>query len=258
MDIIRLVKDILFPGQCRLCGDAAYKGSELCSRCMETFSREANEPCPGCGERVGKCLCGTDFSSHTTQIGNSRYAALTFYKSYTSYPDANRITEKMLLAMKSGGGYTEFFAEGLAVLLRRMFSGSGTDISEYRITFIPRTQARLRKHGTDQSEELALRLSKELHIPLDRIFSREHGSEQKSLGARERAENMEQSLYISGQVKNGGKYLLVDDIITSGASMTAAARLLMFEGAKEVFPTAAARTMMPRKTEKSDDKGEVT
>ena len=245
MDIVRLVKGILFPDQCRLCGEVSCRSGDLCVGCMEVFARESNEVCPICGEHVGKCVCGTDFSAHTSEIGSSRYAALTFYKSRTAYPDSDRITERMIFAMKSAGGYTGFFACELASLLRRMFSENVTDINEYRVTFIPRTEARLRTQGIDQSEELASMLAKEIHLPFDRIFSRSQGSEQKSLGVRQRTENMEKSLYISGQVKKDGKYLLVDDIITSGASMTAAARLLRFEGALEVFPTAAARTMMP-------------
>ncbi|MBQ4353767.1 MAG: ComF family protein, partial [Clostridia bacterium] len=95
----------------------------------------------------------------------------------------------------------------------------------------------------DQSEEIAAILALQLHIPLERLFGRRHGEEQKMLNHAQRQENAEDSLILIRQPAENGKYLLLDDIITSGATMEAAARQLRFAGASALFPVAAARSM---------------
>ena len=87
-------------------------------------------------------------------------------------------------------------------------------------------------------------ISKKLGIAYASVFERTDGEEQKSLGAQDRAVNADATLRIRKDlVKQGGKYIVFDDIITTGSTISTAARHLYFCGASEVFPAAIAKSM---------------
>ncbi len=182
---------------------------------------------------------------HTsTLIGGYSYCVLTFYKSFGSYGASERITEKMIFALKERGEYADFFADEISRELKRLFARADMDISEWIITYPPRSLVKLRQYGFDQCELVVKRISEKLGIPYVGLFERIDGEEQKSLGAQDRALNADATLKIKKElVKKGGKYIVFDDIITSGSTMSTAARNLYFCGAAEVFPAAIAKSM---------------
>ena len=66
--------------------------------------------------------------------------------------------------------------------------------------------------------------------------------EQKELDRLGRLSNAENTLIpIPGRIPTGGKILLLDDVITSGATVSTAMRHLYFHGALAVFPIAIAK-----------------
>lgn len=243
MDILSALRNILFPPACQNCRQAS-QGRELCASCMELYRAETEECCPRCGKRASVCACGTEFTHHTgTTIGGYSYLALTFYKSQQNYGITDRITERMLYRLKSNGTYAQFFAEELCQAVETLFRVSGEDLSGWCITFLPRSTGKRLSSGFDQSEEVARMMAKRLKIPMSVLFVRDHGQEQKKLNREQRLANAENSLVMKKKLKAGGKYLLLDDIITSGATMETAARHLWFNGAAAVFPIAIARSM---------------
>jgi len=246
-EILGFLRSLIIPDLCLSCGKACFQKGELCRECYDTFIRESKEVCPVCRCTATVCECGIDFSRHTTELGNRKFAALTFYKSRTDYPDSDRLTEKMIYTLKTTGTYSEFFSWHLADEVRRIFSDSPENLHEWRVTYIPRTQNKKLTSGVDQSEELAAGLARKLNIPKDHLFGRYKGTEQKYLGKEDRMANMEESLYLTREPEKGGKYLIVDDIITSGASMETAARLLRYQGAEQVFPVTVCRNMKKEK-----------
>ena len=100
------------------------------------------------------------------------------------------------------------------------------------------------KYGLDQSEEVTKYMAKRLGIPCRRTFVKLEGEEQKLLTMEERLVNASDTLVPRQKViRKGGKYLLFDDIITSGATVMAASWHLYANGAAEVFPISIARTL---------------
>ena len=107
------------------------------------------------------------------------------------------------------------------------------------VTWVPTTAARSRQRGFDQAEMLASAVAARLERPCVRLLARGPGAPQtgRSLGAR-----------LAGPVLrlvasvDGLEVLIVDDVVTSGATMAGAARALREGGASRVHGVAAAAT----------------
>jgi len=241
MGVFAFLVNLLFPPKCPVCGKPADQ-SGLCEDCRGKYLRELFEKCPVCGKSPSECTCGAGFLSHTrTSLGGTGYCALCWYR--TDGGD-DRVTERMIYQLKNRGLLADFFAAELSRCLKSLMEREGERPEEWIVTYTPRSTEKYMEFGVDQSEEIGRRLAKQLGCGFRRLFDRDEGEEQKKLNAAERLENAEKSLLIrEDQVVPGGKYLLLDDIITSGATMETAAKLLYFHGAGAVYPVAAARTM---------------
>ena len=109
------------------------------------------------------------------------------------------------------------------------------------ITFVPRTLREKRKYGFDQSAEIAKALSEKNGIPFASLLRRrKHTVPQKKMrSTEERLKNAKESYMAQGEVSLSGKtVLLIDDTVTTGASVAACARILRKMGAKEIIAVA--------------------
>ncbi len=234
----------LFPSVCELCGEKSEDGEVVCSRCLALYQKEASEGCPRCGSVASDCRCREEFARHTaTSLSGHRTLVLTFYHSGGSEERRGRATEPMLYGLKKRGSFASFFASQLAQRFEKLLDQSGEAAEDWVITYLPRTDKKWLKEGVDQSQELARLMAKKTGLRAVALFERVAGTEQKELNAEERRENIAASLRLKGKVDPTKKYLVVDDIITTGATMEMAARLLRFAGAKGVFPAAIAKTV---------------
>jgi predicted amidophosphoribosyltransferase len=104
------------------------------------------------------------------------------------------------------------------------------------------------RRGFSPAWELARPLAKALGMPLRGGLLRRRlldGSRVKRLGARERVELARRAFFVSERIR-GQRLLLVDDVMTSGATLEACARLLKQAGAAEVIAAVWARTLPSR------------
>ena len=256
MGLFGKLLDILIPPRCELCGENGTKGEELCDSCRAKFVRECFEHCPVCGKTAQNCTCGTDFTDVTHRtVGGKSFFSLTFYKSEKSFGESDRATEKLIFALKERGAFARMFATEICRGLGRIFSDGDEDITEWIITYPPRSDRNFYKYGIDQSETLASEMAKILGCRTARTLARGSRSvEQKTLSARERKTNAESTLIpLRNRIEDGGKYILVDDIITSGATVKTAAELLYSCGAATVFPVSVARTVHPSEIIETDE-----
>ena len=105
------------------------------------------------------------------------------------------------------------------------------------ITFIPCSEHSFAKKGFDHGKLLAKALGKRMQLPIADCFVRGKGNEQKQLGAVERLENSKNTLFPKKNAKKalaGKRVLLVDDILTTGASALVASVYLNEMGAEEI------------------------
>lgn len=107
---------------------------------------------------------------------------------------------------------------------------------------IPLGAKRLRERGFNQSAVLATALSRHWRIPLIHALEREQETlPQSSLSAQKREENM-QNAFTAVKVPTAGPILLVDDVISTGATLRHAAKALTEKSQLPVFALALAHS----------------
>lgn len=107
------------------------------------------------------------------------------------------------------------------------------------ITFVPLHVRRLRERGFDQTGLLAYAAARALDVPARQLLRRGRSTEvQASLGRRERRINVERAFQLV-RAPAERRYLLLDDVRTTGATLTDASRALT-EAELEVVPYALA------------------
>jgi predicted amidophosphoribosyltransferase len=118
------------------------------------------------------------------------------------------------------------------------------------VTWVPTTAVRRRARGFDQGARLARVVAKRLRRPCRRLLRRGPGPAQTGRSARER--RIGPAVHATDAVAPGARILLVDDVVTTGSTLTSAARALRVAGASDVAALVAARTALKRAHRSSD------
>ncbi len=108
------------------------------------------------------------------------------------------------------------------------------------LVFVPATAVAFRRRGFDHMELIASRLSGRSDIPLLDALAKRGSSDQRELGRVDRLAEAAGAYEVVLPV-GGKRILLVDDVITTGATMSAAASALKAAGARAVDGLAFAR-----------------
>ena len=128
-----------------------------------------------------------------------------------------------------------FLARGMAAA-----APPGVDI----VTWAPTTPVRLRARGFDQARLLARAVARDLRLPCRPLLRRRPGPAQTG---RDAAARLAGPAFVARRSLAGRRVLLVDDVVTTGATVTAAARALREAEAEAVYVVAAARTPSGRR-----------
>ena len=114
------------------------------------------------------------------------------------------------------------------------------------ICFVPLHKKRLRQRGFDQAELLADRIAKITGIPLAHATERTRNTiTQTKLSQQQRRENMKDAFVACGQIS--GNVVLVDDVLTTGATAAECAAVLKGSGSGSVFVLTFARSLAASK-----------
>ena len=248
MNVKKLLKDLLLrtagafgEHSCPLCREAlSDSGDSLCGTCLARLTEEASLPCAVCGHPTSSCRCpDSSLSPMPAFLAGRNWLAHTWYR----HAGEDRLTENLLLSCKRkysrtlSAYITACMTEELAYILPE------DQRSQWILTYAPRSAAGFRKYGFDQCEEIVLQMGKSLHIPVRQMLVRVGGGEQKTMdSARSRKDNIS-GAFAPVRVPEGCRVLLFDDIITTGATIREAGRVLAEAGAAAVFPLSFAKTM---------------
>ena len=113
---------------------------------------------------------------------------------------------------------------------------------------VPLHRRRLRQRGYNQALELARPLAQALHVPLrhDRLQRRRHTGAQTELDAVSRRRNVRGAFAVREGVALPAHVAILDDVMTTGATLAECARVLRRAGVARVDVWALARAPSPR------------
>lgn len=239
-----LIGNLLFPPVCVGCReivripDHLREAPYLCPDCAEKWKRETEELCGICQQPVGQCTCVTDAMA-AAHIPLFRKAV--YYRHGTRDPIQNRMVYRIKSAPDRRT--VRFFAEQLAPAVREILAMNGWQSGDCALVWLPRSRENRLSSGTDQARALAKTLSNLTGIPAIGLLGRvpRADREQKELSPAERKKNAANAFRVQPRqaFPTSTHLFLVDDIVTIGASMAAAAKLLRHAKYTDVVALAA-------------------
>jgi ComF family protein len=215
----------LLPAQCVLCGGRAGRDA-ICPACRHELPR-LGDACPRCAlPSPGGATC-TDCIARPPPLD---FAVAAFRYEFP--------VDRMIQALKYAGQLAHAQALGSA-LAGAWARAPALDA----LVPLPLAAARQRERGFNQAVEIARPVAAARDIVLDDGLARLRDTPpQASLALRERARNL-RGAFVARHAFAGLRVAIVDDVMTTGASLHAAARALRAAGAREVGALVVARTL---------------
>jgi ComF family protein len=238
----------LFPSDCRICGEPLVKFSRLpvCQGCLDDVGPLDEGVCSLCGERLFSpyLIAG---AQGELRCGLCRRIEPVFARAvaYGSYEDGLR---GLIHLLKFGG------VRPAAAVLGRMLAEAITTLESELpelvvVVPVPLHRSKLRQRGFNQAELIA-RAALKLNPRRDRfslcagaLVRKRETTSQIGLTRRQRRENLRGAFGIVRAAIKGQEVLLVDDVLTTGATVSECARVLLRAGASKVWVATVARTL---------------
>lgn len=231
--------NVIFPRRCVLCGENLLADAlpELCGDCKQTLHINDSASCRLCGQSIDGSLVEAGIvKCGQCRIKEPPLEATVFGLRYEGA--ARELIHKFKFCGRER--LAASIAHLLCARLHRSVKMDGIDM----VVPVPLHISRLYSRGYNQSYLLAREVASVFALPLEAasIFRKHATPAQWSQTRAERFKNMKNAFGMRKNSAIGGKrLLLVDDIMTTGATMFEAARLLKKSGAMAVVGALAAR-----------------
>lgn len=219
----------LYPERCPVCLKIVTpKGAMLHAECKDKLDAVKEPICMKCGRPVAseeeeycaECGLGTD---RGWEQGRSLY------------PYYGALGPALRLVKKDGRTeYTRFFAKALKEAQGQFIYRMAPEC----IVPVPLHPLKQRLRGFNQAELLAEALGKEINLPVRLLLKKiKHTKEQKSLSKYQRMRNVADAFEVDEETLKGNvpkTVLLLDDVNTTGSTLTACAKALKAAGVKRI------------------------
>lgn len=225
-ELYEKLKIILFTKRCKICGEVVCFDEEFCENCINLPVIES-PVCLKCGCEKHECIC-------------KKYKRETEYKAVIApfYYDGSVSKGILNMKMNEMPRLCDFYGKAIAEAVIKHYETVNFDF----VTFVPMRKADLAVRGFNQSELLAETVSKQCAIPLkDVLIKKRKTKKQKRQKASERFANMYNAFDIRENADVAGKkILLIDDVKTTGSTLTSVSLTLKAYGAEYVYCAVAA------------------
>ena len=215
--------------KCVGCGERLkYEDNAVCPECYRKFTEASNRNCSRCSKVLSRCTCSMDY------LEKCRVKRVVKLFRYIQR-DENYATNSLIYSLKRDNrqDVLDFCANRLAdAILSTVNFKPGTII-----TNVPRRKRSIINYGIDHAELLARALGQRIGVEYRKIFVSQNKEMQKSLHGDERRYNANYVIKDKTSLK-GISVIIVDDVITTGASMGAVATLASSLGAREIIGAA--------------------
>jgi ComF family protein len=218
----------LLPQRCALCG-AASGAAVLCADCLAALPA-LPAACPRCaqpsaaGAECGACL------RVPPRVG-ATIAARAYAFPMDRLVQALKYEHRLEIALALGEALAEAVVRAGPCVLRAE-----------AIVPLPLSATRQRERGFNQAIEIGRVVARRTGVPLSGVLSRARGGPpQASLPWRERVRNV-RGAFVCAERLDGRHVAILDDVMTTGATIDAAAEALLAAGAGRVDAWVVART----------------
>lgn len=228
--MLPIILNLLFPSKCPVCGNRSdnHLYNPFCKNCWEGIERYSGPACKACGMPT--------VSSYTTICETCLktpppFSQVLYYGIYEG-----QLKEAIHLLKFNG-------IKRLSMPLSFLFAELPIPRVD-GIVPVPLHKKRLLQRGFNQAAAISQSLSEKLKIPLMlHVLTKVIDTPpQIKVSGKERIKNVQDAYSVSDEVE-GLELLLVDDVITTGATVRECAKALMDAGAKDVSVIALARSM---------------
>ncbi len=239
LNLARTFLDFVYPPVCLICKEVIQEtnspdGSSnskplVCSNCWSELELFEKPFCPQC----------------KIELPNLQQNCCSFYlKSVYSLGIFDENFQELIHSFK----YKGRVSLGKRIGLRLAEKLKSENLSEIGcIIPVPLHKVRKRERGFNQSQILAETLGRQLNLPVQNkiMFRIKNTKDQTKLSEPERKENVAGAFEVEDKNKilPGKKIILVDDVITTGATLMECAKVLKKAGAREILGVTIARAI---------------
>lgn len=233
LELLSPVAAALWPARCLVCGDPGEDGRDLCGRC-DRHLPWSGAACARCALPVPAALPG-----ETTICTLCEHEPPPIHRTHAAFAYAAPL-DRLLPRLKFHGD----LATGrlCARLMAERFAGLPIPDALVPVPLHPR---RLRERGYNQAREIGAPLARQLGVPLreDLLRRVRHTRPQSRLEADARQTNLEDAFAVREGRAIPAHVVLVDDVMTTGATLHAAAWALREAGVRRVDAWVVARAL---------------
>ncbi len=245
--------DIFYPPSCVVCScpHLTLPDMEWCEACLNRMPWVRAPMCPSCGRPFSK---SPSFPDHL--CGECLLGAFHFDSARSSFYHVDFVRDA-LHAVKFGAQlhFIRPLSQALVHTARR-WDGLAVDL----VLPVPLHPRRLRERGFNQSALLAKFLAKKIGAVMDlnTLKRRSWTVPQTRLTREERLKNVKDAFVVPDAWRlKGLRVLLVDDVFTTGTTLSECAKVLKENGAREVMALTVSRAL-PEKGALIDSQGEIS
>lgn len=236
-----LYSGLLCPQTCIFCGNASEAGLPLCSYCIQTefepyigsddlrHLHQAEPRCKHCGKIL---ISEHEYCTHcrSSDAETTEKPQPACERIFTLFPYIG-LGQKLVPVWKNNNIRT--FSTVFAPLIHSFFA-QHPGLASLPLVPVPPRPKKLWEKGWDQIEDLVKDLSVYPHLTIYRCLKRQDGIPQKKLSKADRAVNLQGKITLSAKTVPD-KLILLDDVMTTGATLEVCARVLKTAGCKEVY-----------------------
>ena len=232
LGLLSILLDALYPKRCPFCG--TLTGSkEPCEACLQQLKPIEDPRCHLCGCKADECSCEPPRPNY-----NAVFAPY-YYES---------VVRKGIYRLKFRGAKSA--AACFARYMSSCYESLLAPLELDSVTAVPLSKKSYRQRGYNQAEELARELCQIIALPYEKniLIKVKDNPPQHRVKRSERVKNVYGAYMLSPDANVAGKnILLIDDVKTTGATLSECAKILKIAGAKSVFCLTFAVTGLKRR-----------